>query len=125
LEADFPNLAADGYEITSPASPKYNCISWAAGDTSRKWDCTALPMPGYYWPATAAVGEAIDALVSAFQTRRYETCEGSLFEPGFEKVVLYADALGMWTHAARQLSDGRWSSKWAMRRTLPIRRPTA
>jgi hypothetical protein len=31
-------------------------------------------------------------------------------EPGFEKVVLYGSAL-LYTHAARQLPNGKWTSK--------------
>ena len=111
LEAAFPNLAADGYEITSPESRKYNCIAWAAGDASQKWDCTGLHLAGYYWPPDALAGEAIEALVSAFETQGYSLCESAVLEPGMEKVVLYADDQGLWTHAARQLLDGRWSSK--------------
>jgi len=61
LEMAFPGLAADGYEITSPKSSIYNCISWAAGDTAKKWDCTGLPLVGYYWPAGAKIGEQLDA----------------------------------------------------------------
>ena len=110
LEAAFPNLAAEGYEVTSPASRKYNCISWAAGDTSQKWDCTTLPMVGYYWPPGATVGEGIDALVSAFKTQRYEVCDDGSSQQGFEKVALFADTAGEWTHAAKQLADVRWSS---------------
>ena len=111
LEAAFPNLVTDGYEVTSPASRKYNCISWVAGDITQKWDCTALPMAGYYWPAEATVGQGIDALVSAFKTLRYEVCHDASVERGVEKIALFADTHGEWTHAAKQLSDGRWSSK--------------
>jgi hypothetical protein len=32
-------------------------------------------------------------------------------EPGIEKVAVYADALGKPQHAARQLPNGRWTSK--------------
>jgi hypothetical protein len=111
LEAAFPNLAADGYEISSPESRSYNCIAWAAGDMSRKWDCTGIPLVGYYWPQKALVGEGIEALVSAFETQGYRMSESTALEPGLEKVALYADEQSMWTHAARQLPDGRWSSK--------------
>jgi hypothetical protein len=111
LEAAFPNLIADGYEITSPKSRKYNCIAWAAGDVSRKWDCTGLPLVGFYWPPNARAEEGIEALVSAFETQGYQLCETTALEPGLEKVVLYVDGQGLWTHAAKQLTDGRWSSK--------------
>jgi hypothetical protein len=34
-----------------------------------------------------------------------------VLELGYEKVALYADGNGEWTHAARQLADGWWTSK--------------
>ena len=111
LETVFPGLAADGYEITSPKSAKYNCISWAAGDTDKKWDCTGLPLVGYYWPPGAKISEQIDALITVFHSLGYEICDDGSKEQGFEKVALYGDDSGDWTHAAKQLTDGRWSSK--------------
>lgn len=38
-------------------------------------------------------------------------CAGEELETGFEKVALFADADGFATHAARQLNNGRWTSK--------------
>jgi hypothetical protein len=32
-------------------------------------------------------------------------------EAGFEKIAIYVDGDGVPTHAARQLSDGAWTSK--------------
>jgi hypothetical protein len=31
LNLVFPHLAEEGYIETSPATPRYNCIAWAAG----------------------------------------------------------------------------------------------
>lgn len=31
LVEEFPKLAKEGYDVTSPPSRFYNCISWAAG----------------------------------------------------------------------------------------------
>jgi hypothetical protein len=44
--------------------------------------------------------------------------EGAEPEPGFEKVALYADAAGIPTHAARQLSGGKWTSKLGRREDI-------
>lgn len=44
IEIDFPNLLKSGYAITSPETIDYNCLAWAAGDTTCVWD----PAPGYY-----------------------------------------------------------------------------
>jgi hypothetical protein len=68
-------------------------------------------MAGYYWPPQADVGQGIEALVSAYKTLHYELCDDGSVERGFEKIALFADVHGEWTHAAKQLSDGRWSSK--------------
>jgi hypothetical protein len=111
LEQLFPNLAGDVYEITSPKARRYNCVAWAAQDNTRKWDCPLIPSPGYYWPSAAGRGDGIEALVSVFGAQGYELCEDGSLEEGFEKVALYADEAGEWTHAARQLANGRWTSK--------------
>ena len=31
IEADFPKLTGDGYEISSERDESYNCVAWAAG----------------------------------------------------------------------------------------------
>ena len=111
LQNVFPNLAADGYVITSPMSRRYNCIAWAAGDTRIKWDPTGFPKPGFFWPTNAIHGEIMEALISVFRLEGYEVCADESLESGFEKVVLYVNETGNWTHAAKQLPDGRWSSK--------------
>lgn len=70
-----------------------------------------MPLPGYYWPPKALRSEGIEGLVSAFQEIGYEQCGGEAVEPGFEKVALYVDQDGFWTHAAKQLAGGEWTSK--------------
>jgi hypothetical protein len=105
VEQAFPNLTKSGYQVTSPTSAEYNCVAYAAGDHQRKWDAC------YYWPPSSARGFRIDNLVSAFRAIGYELCRDDLREHGFEKVVLYANEFGHWTHAARQLPDGAWTSK--------------
>ena len=81
------------YDVTSPRDSTYNCIAFAAGDTSRKWDPNALLHPGYYWPADALRNEGnndINALKPAFAAIGYAECENGDLEPGFQKVALYA-----------------------------------
>lgn len=38
IEKAFPNLQIRGYSITSPATPEYNCIAWAAGEAQSWWE---------------------------------------------------------------------------------------
>ena len=91
--------------MTSPATPDYNCVAWSARDTSRSWQ------PGVHWPVEAPPTDGgPGVLEKAFLSLGYEPCEGGDPERGFEKVALYS-AGAFYTHAARQLPDGRWTSK--------------
>jgi hypothetical protein len=49
-------------------------------------------------------------LVGAFKSLGYQTCDDGSLEAGFEKIALYAIGM-MYTHVARQLADGQWTSK--------------
>lgn len=107
LRKTFPKLAPAGYGVTSEETVEYNCIAWAAGDSARWW----WPVKEYYWPSEAPLEETLDAFAVAYRTLGYAACPDGTLEAGFEKVALYADATGTPTHAARQLENGRWSSK--------------
>lgn len=101
----FPNLNPHNHRITSPASPDYNCIAWSAGDTNHWWQ------PGLFWPVQATKYDCgIGDLMEAFAKLGFESCDDGSFEAGFEKLALYGSSF-LYSHAARQLSNGRWSSK--------------
>ena len=108
IEFSFPNLAG-GYRITSPETPSYNCIAWAASDTGHWWWPTALR--GYYWPAEAPRSGSIRDFIAAFGKLGYEPVENAELEEGIEKIAIYADEQGDPTHMARQLGSGKWTSK--------------
>jgi hypothetical protein len=108
LEDYFPNLKSAGYAVTSPPTGDYNCIAWAAGVTDDWWWPDPLRTSG--WPATAPREETVAAFIEAFRTLGYASGADDTLEEGFEKVALYALA-GTPKHAARQLADGRWTSK--------------
>lgn len=109
LETAFPNLALSGYEITSPATDTYNCLAWAAGVTDCWW--WPDPLGDMFWPMQAPRTTTIEAFVLAYQSLGYQICVESEWEPGFEKIALYAHPNGTPTHAARQLPSGQWTSK--------------
>ena len=101
----FPNLTDDNHEITSPRTIDYNCVAWAAQNKKRWWQ------PGVYWPIESTRDEyGIGELVLAFESLGYQGCDDGSLEPGFEKIALYGIGM-MYTHVARQLGDGRWTSK--------------
>ena len=117
IEKLFPNLAAAGYEVTSPGSLIYNCIAWAAGDDQQWWE--PLSGPGYYWPEDVSQSYAMETLVKVYERLGYSVCEDRNLESGYEKVALYGNPDG-YTHAARQLADGRWTSKLGPSKTSSI-----
>lgn len=109
LERLFPELHGVPYEITSPAEPDYNCIAWAAGDDSRWWEPDAFGL--YHWPNGVPRQYTLEAYAEAFSQLGFEACESPDLERGWERVALFANADRVPTHAARQLSDGTWTSK--------------
>ena len=100
---EFPHLTADNHRQTSAPTADYNCVAWSAGDTERWWQ------PGVYWPVPVE-GYGLDALHAAFRSIGYERCPTGDLEPGHEKVALYSSG-ELYTHAARQLHSGKWTSK--------------
>lgn len=110
IEEEIPKLKSSNYRITSPRTGVYNCIAWATSCTTRWWWPDKYGFS--YWPESVAREETISAFLAAFESLGYEKCEDGILEAGYEKIALFADPdTGVPTHAARQLSDGWWTSK--------------
>ena len=109
LESLFPGLRGSSYEVTSPSDDAYNCIAWAANDKSRWW--WPDQPPRRYWPAGVLREESLAAFQETLASLGYALSADEGLEAGFEKLALFADADGLPTHAARQLTSGRWTSK--------------
>lgn len=103
IDGQFP-AAVGHYRVTSQPDKFNNCIAYAAGVTNEWWEHT----PGYKWPAFRS--EKIASLVALFAGRGYQACASDALESGYEKVALY-ELAGEWTHAAKQLPTGKWTSK--------------
>ncbi len=106
--AAFPNLTANNHQqIGPPKDDTYNCIAWAAGFNDRRLD----PTDDWPWPAPRNTHRT--TLVKVFKSFGFVKCADGLLEHGFEKIVIYVENNDpyKWTHAARQLTDGRWTSK--------------
>lgn len=111
LERDYPNLISSNWKIKSPETIDYQCIAWAACDTSRRWWPVGAP-PVTYWPPSVAAEETVECFIQAFATLGYRPCDTASFELGFQKVALYVDEEEIPTHMARQHFLGRgWLSK--------------
>ena len=110
IKAMFPRLADAAFRVTSERDQAYNCIAWAAAVTHQRWWPLENPNEAH-WPEGVPRARTIDAFSAAFATLGYSVCSDDNNEPGYEKIALFADADGLPTHAARQLANGRWTSK--------------
>jgi hypothetical protein len=105
----FPRLERDGYLITSPTSIRYNCLAWAAEESDRWWEPD--PQSLYFWPQGVPRAFDLSAYIQAFESLGYESIESSQHEVGFQRIAIYVDSAGEPVHVARQLPNGRWTSK--------------
>ena len=106
----FPDLNGNYRPTSLPAD--YNCIAYAAGDTTRFWwPGEYEPLAPDYWPPSADKNATITAFIQAFRTVGYQECSNGRWEWAFEKIAIYA--LGNEVkHASRQqIDDGKWRSK--------------
>lgn len=106
----FPRLRVGSFHVTSPRNLHYNCIAWAAGDVSIWWWPIGDPRDTH-WPTAAPRVLTLEAFRDAFASLGYSVCAGDEQEADFEKIAVFADTSGNPTHAARQLPNGRWTSK--------------
>ena len=104
----FPNLINNHCKIIHPLSRHYNCISWTVNDQKKWWwpDQDRL----HYWPDEAIRDESIEAFIQFYGLMGYVVCENGSTEEEFEKISIYI-VNGKPIHAARQLNNGKWSSK--------------
>ena len=114
MEGFFPNLAGSGYIVTAQSSREYNCIAWAMGISTQNWDCND---PEGYWPPSLPRDQQIETMMRLFAGEGFLLCQDDVLEPGYEKIALYA-FVGQFTHVAKQLEDGRWTSKLGNRETI-------
>lgn len=110
---DHPFLTEDTCEITSPPSRQYNCIAWAAKDSTRNW--WPDPWRVGYWPLGVPRRVTVEAFMEAFARQGYKLCLNASLEPTLEKIAIFgketSDGTVIPTHAALQLESGEWTSK--------------
>ncbi len=108
VRAHHSLLNEGNHEVTSPRDAGYNCIAHAIGSTETWWAPGGYP--GSDWPAEIDQSDSVEAWRQFFALHGFEPCDSADPEQRVEKVAVYA-AAGEGTHAARQLPNGRWSSK--------------
>jgi hypothetical protein len=118
LSALFPVLT--DYENKSSPTPAYNCMAWAVEVTNNWWE--PAHGPGYFWPPTAPFDYSTASAIRAYEAYGFHCCDSGALEDGFEKIAVYGDGTD-YTHAARQLASGKWTSKIGQHQDLE--HPTA
>lgn len=107
-KAEFPALSHLNHRVTSEQSRLYNCIAYAFGDESRRWEPD--PFDQYYWPPGAPREPTVDAAKAVIALNGYKPSSNRLAEKNVHKIALYAKG-DIATHLAKQLLKGKWSSK--------------
>jgi hypothetical protein len=108
----FPNLQNESFKPVSEDSDEYNCIAWAADVVDDRWWPDPDPANAF-WPIAWRDPNDKDCFIGAFKSYgNYEPCDKDFsLEAGYEKVVLYVDSNDDPKHMARQLANGKWTSK--------------
>ena len=104
----FPALGTSQFHITSPITPNYNCIAWAANDQTRWW----WPDSNYqrYWPCCAPRDTTLQAFLKAFQSLGYQQIKEEDIDSYIDVIAFMTKAASV-THAIRRLKNGLWGSK--------------
>lgn len=113
----FPKLKSDdNFKVTSKKTSVYNCIAWAYNYSDRwMWPHTTITelLDGItYWPTDEICSLDVSNFIAAFALKGYEICDSFEHEDGFQKIALYTvPGTTECTHAARELTNGYWTSK--------------
>lgn len=107
-----PGLAATQWWKSSEATPRYNCVAFAAGFRDRFISPVLYDeMLGLYpWPEGVPREYSVSGYAAAMETFGYTQCADATLEEGVEKIAIYGQD-GTAEHIARQLTSGMWTSK--------------
>ena len=111
--ADFPNLKASQFRVTSPPTPAssfpnvYNCFAYTIGKRQWWW-----PTDYGRWPADCASGDILESFVLAYKKFGFRPCADGSPERGKDKIAVYMMGEAV-KHVAIQLRSrpGIWRSK--------------
>lgn len=101
----WPNLHQENYRLTSEETIEYNCVAWITGVTNRWIDFY------YTQDGDIEIDQSGKKYAEYFKTFGFEECNAGNLEEGVEKIAIYEDNRNEFTHVARQLADGKWTSK--------------
>jgi hypothetical protein len=104
---EWPGIVGH-YERKSDPDVNYNGLAWALGINYLYFD----PERGYHWPLGIPRERTITAYLKVLAEHGYELiAQDDRFEEGWEKIAVYIDGTGEPRHFARQIGNGKWTSK--------------
>jgi hypothetical protein len=98
LRKDFPNMNYWNSKQTSELNKCYNCVAWVS-EINNDW----------IWPDI--VNKTV--FINLFKSYGYKEIQnGNIsLEPYKQKIAIYVDSFNKPSHVARQLRNGKWTSK--------------
>ena len=98
----------EGATVDSECDSSYNCVGWAMHDKNL-WD--PLPSRIHIWPNGVSRDGRLGSYVAMFQHEGFEHCAKDAPRDGYEHIAIYVDRNAEFMHVARELPNGRWTSK--------------
>ena len=106
LKRRFPSLFRTPFKVTSFPDDTYNCVAWAMHDNTNWWE----PHGQAYWPIVDR-DVSFTGYLKMFEAVGFERCSTGDPEEGYEKIAVFADQDGGFSHVARHKQLKFWTSK--------------
>lgn len=111
MKREFPNsIEGENYKITSPHDTLYNCFAWSLNIDNRFiWpDADHI----FAWPNDPDLprNDTLEVIIRFFQKINFEVTQVRQRQADFHRIAIYCNG-NTPTHLARQLPDGKWTSK--------------
>lgn len=113
----FPLLLEGNFSITSLRSdirqfvtPNYNCCAWAL-HRKDKWLQHSKGFLEEISLDIDKIDDSVNTYIHIYSFYGFEVCANGVLEDNFEKIVLYEKNGQRFSHVARQLKNGKWTSK--------------
>ena len=105
----LPNLRPEDFQCTSVPDEFYNCLAYAAGIEDEWWE----PLKeDAWWPDHLPPDDTPENLIKVYEFVGFVRTANGAPEPGFDKIAIYEHpGANGYSHAARLLPDGWWTSK--------------
>lgn len=111
ISTKWPNLKiGDNFSYTSLKRRGFNCVAYALEFENKDWDM--LVFAKIYNLDKTQLDHSANGYAKIFSEKfGFEKCDNPNLEEGFKKIALYENNEGDFTHIARQMESGKWTSK--------------